>query len=347
LSRDCVRVADAGADTAVNYEENKSAADEVVAAIAKRGRRAIVICADASVPNEVDSMVAAATGQTGEIGILVNNAGVARGRKLDDVKVGKVDLHLVHGCERRGVVGPHYAASKAGMIGLMHSHASQLVTEEMTTNVISHGLVETDMVRSDWGIKADRIPVGRFGRLEEVADVVVMLVRNAYITGQSINVNGGLYPSSKQSRAVTIAAALPLDSRVAYFTEYPVDTLWTISGKFLANLAGKREISTSNQGENGRRKPLYEKGFHHSCSPSFPPCGSFPSWTSPVRPRSPAPPFLSTKSMACDDPWAAARALGTPDTAIFWQISGKLGGNLEASCSARRPTLSGFRIQRP
>jgi 3-oxoacyl-[acyl-carrier protein] reductase len=108
-----------------------------------------VICADVSVPNEVDSMVAAATGQLGEIGILVNNAGVARGRKLDDVKWGRLIFISSTAANVGGVVGPHYAASKAGMIGLMHSHASQLVMEEMTTNVVSRALVETDMVRSD------------------------------------------------------------------------------------------------------------------------------------------------------------------------------------------------------
>jgi 3-oxoacyl-[acyl-carrier protein] reductase len=89
-----------------------------------------------------------------------------------------------------GVVGPHYAASKAGMIGLMHSYASQLAREGITANVISPALVETDMLRTVL-IKADRIPVGRFGRPEEVAQVAVMLARNGYITGQAINLSGG------------------------------------------------------------------------------------------------------------------------------------------------------------
>jgi 3-oxoacyl-[acyl-carrier protein] reductase len=170
-------------------------------------------------------MVAAATAQLDDIGILVNNAGVARGRKLDDVDLAVFDeainvnlrsallltsavLPAMRRCKwgrlsfisstaanAGGVVGAHYAASKAGMIGLMHSYASNLVKEEITANVISPALVETDMVRSDWGIKPDRIPVGRFGRPEEVADVAVMPARNGYITGQSINVNGGLYPT--------------------------------------------------------------------------------------------------------------------------------------------------------
>ncbi len=221
-----IALAAAGADIAVNYKENRSAADEVVATITQSGRRAIAIGADVSMPNEVESMMAAIRDQLGETGILVNNAGVARPRKIEEVDLAVFDeairvnlrsAFLVTSAAlpamRRsrwgrlifisstaanigGVVGPHYAASKAGMIGLMHSYASQLVKEGITANVISPALVESDMVRSDLRITPDRIPVGRFGRPEEVADVAVMLARNGYITGQSINVNGGLYPTS-------------------------------------------------------------------------------------------------------------------------------------------------------
>jgi 3-oxoacyl-[acyl-carrier protein] reductase len=73
-------LADADADVAVNYKENKSAAEEVVAAITKSGRRAIAIGADVSVPQEVDSTITTITRQLGDIGILGNNAGVARRR---------------------------------------------------------------------------------------------------------------------------------------------------------------------------------------------------------------------------------------------------------------------------
>jgi 3-oxoacyl-[acyl-carrier protein] reductase len=221
-----IAIAGAGADVAVNYKENKSAADEVVAAITKLGRRAIPIRADVSMANEVQSMIAIVTERLGDIGILVNNAGVARARKIEDVDLALFDEAIsvnlrsafmvtsaVIPAMRRikwgrlifisstaanvgGVVGPHYAASKAGMIGLMHSYASQLVKEGITANVISPALVETDMVRSDLRITPDRLPVGRFGRPEEVAEVAVMLAGNGYITGQSINVNGGLYPTS-------------------------------------------------------------------------------------------------------------------------------------------------------
>jgi 3-oxoacyl-[acyl-carrier protein] reductase len=94
-----------------------------------------------------------------------------------------------------GIVGPHYAASKAGIHGLTHGYASRLAKEGITANVIAPALIETDMVRALPNAAVDRIPVGRFGRPEEVAEIAVMLARNGYVTGQTINVNGGVYLS--------------------------------------------------------------------------------------------------------------------------------------------------------
>jgi len=92
-----------------------------------------------------------------------------------------------------GVVGPHYAASKAGLAGLTHSYAALLAKEGVTVNTISPALIETEMVTSNPRARADLIPVGRFGHVDEVASVAVMLAGNGYITGQTINVNGGWY----------------------------------------------------------------------------------------------------------------------------------------------------------
>ena len=94
-----------------------------------------------------------------------------------------------------GVVGPHYAASKAGIEGLTHSYASLLVKEGITVNAIAPALVLTDMVRNDLRVAPDRIPMGRFGTVDEVAAVAVMLVENGYMTGQTIHVNGGMFSS--------------------------------------------------------------------------------------------------------------------------------------------------------
>jgi 3-oxoacyl-[acyl-carrier protein] reductase len=92
-----------------------------------------------------------------------------------------------------GVIGPHYAASKAGMIGITHSLANLLTKEGVTVNAIAPALIETEMITSNAKASPSRIPVGRFGSVEEVASVVVLLATNGYITGQTINVNGGWY----------------------------------------------------------------------------------------------------------------------------------------------------------
>jgi 3-oxoacyl-[acyl-carrier protein] reductase len=216
----------AGCDVTVNYKSNPAAAEEVVDAITAVGRRALAVKADVALPNEVEAMIAAIASDLGDVDILVNTAGVARPRALEDVDLATFDeaigvnlrsafmvtAAVLPAMRRRcwgrlifisstaanvgGVVGPHYAASKAGMLGLMHSYAAQLVKEGITSNAISPALVETDLLRSDARITPDRIPLGRFGTPQEVADVAVMLAGNAYITGQTINVNGGLYPTS-------------------------------------------------------------------------------------------------------------------------------------------------------
>jgi 3-oxoacyl-[acyl-carrier protein] reductase len=221
-----IALAQAGADVIVNYKEHRAAAEEVVAEIRKSGRRAEAIAADVSSPEQVAAMFAMIAKNLGDVSILVNNAGVARGRKVEDLDLATFDeaisvnlrsafivtaaalpamrrakwgrLMFISSTAANvgGIVGPHYAASKAGMIGLMHGYATNLVKEGITANVISPALVETDMVRADLRVTPDRIPVGRFGRPEEVAEVAVMLARNGYITGQSININGGAYFTS-------------------------------------------------------------------------------------------------------------------------------------------------------
>ena len=84
-------------------------------------------------------------------------------------------------------------SSKAGMLGLTRFYAQKLAAEGVTANAIAPALIDTDMVRANLNARPERIPVGRFGTSEEVADVAVMLAKNAYITGQTIHVNGGWF----------------------------------------------------------------------------------------------------------------------------------------------------------
>jgi 3-oxoacyl-[acyl-carrier protein] reductase len=92
-----------------------------------------------------------------------------------------------------GVVGPPYAASKAGMLGLVHSYACLLVKDSMTANAIVPALIATEMVLSKEQLKPTLVPVGRFGSMNEVSDTAVLLAGNGYITGQTINISGGWY----------------------------------------------------------------------------------------------------------------------------------------------------------
>jgi 3-oxoacyl-[acyl-carrier protein] reductase len=90
-----------------------------------------------------------------------------------------------------GVIGAHYNASKAGMEGLTRGYAGRLAQAGITVNAVAPSLIETDMATNFAADVAKRIPIGRLGTPEEVAQVVVMVVANPYMTGQTVPVNGG------------------------------------------------------------------------------------------------------------------------------------------------------------
>jgi 3-oxoacyl-[acyl-carrier protein] reductase len=218
-------LAEAGADIAVNYRIRESAAKETCNLIESRGLRSIAIQADVSVTAQVTRMVEIIEQELGPLAILVNNAGIARPQPLDEITEKDWDeiiaanlksaflvtqavlphMRVRHwgriinlssvAAQLGGVVGPHYAASKAGILGLTHSYASLLAKEGITVNAIAPALINTEMVTENPQARSDLIPVGRFGTVEEVANVAVMLACNGYITGQTINVNGGWYMS--------------------------------------------------------------------------------------------------------------------------------------------------------
>jgi len=218
-----VALARAGADVAVNYRERAGAAQKVCAAITGLGRRAFAVKADVSILAEVRRMVAEVENQLGAVDILVNTAGIARPQKLDEIteadwdevlttnlkSVFFVTQAVVGGMRLRkwgriinlssvaaqtgGAVGAHYAASKAGMIGLTHSFASALVREGITVSAIAPALIETEMVTNNLNATTKLIPMGHFGAVDDVSSVAVMLAMNDYMTGQTISVNGGWY----------------------------------------------------------------------------------------------------------------------------------------------------------
>ncbi len=218
-----IGLAEAGADVAVNYRSHEEDAWYTCNRIETLGRRAVAVQADVSVAGDVARLIATVETVLGPVSILVNNAGVTRPQPLQEIteadwdEIVAVNLKSVFlvtqavlprmraskwgriinlssvAAQTGGVVGPHYAASKAGILGLTHSYANLLAKEGITANAIAPALIETEMVTSNPNARPDLIPVGRFGTVEETADVAVMLARNGYITGQTVNVNGGWY----------------------------------------------------------------------------------------------------------------------------------------------------------
>jgi 3-oxoacyl-[acyl-carrier protein] reductase len=222
-----VALAEAGANVAVNYRTHQNEADDVCREIERRWpvRRSVTVQADVARSGDVMRLVASVEATLGPVAILVNNAGVSKPAALDHldealwdatIAVNLTSAFLVTqavlprmresrwgrvinvssvAAQLGGVVGPHYAASKAGMHGMTHAYAALLAKEGISANAIAPALIETAMITNNPKAKPDLIPVGRFGAADEVAAVAVMLARNGYITGQTINVNGGWYMS--------------------------------------------------------------------------------------------------------------------------------------------------------
>jgi 3-oxoacyl-[acyl-carrier protein] reductase len=216
-----VALSEAGAAVAANYRERADAADALVADLNKAGHRAIAVAADVSEATAVTKMIDRVSSALGAIDILVNNAGLAIVRGVDDLteedfdktitvnlksaflctqavlpsmrakKWGRI-VNVTSGAARgAGAIGPHYNASKAGMEGLTRGYAARLVKEGITVNSVAPSLIDTDMMRGRSDLAA-RIPLGRLGHSKEVAQAVLMVLGNDYMTGQTIALNGGM-----------------------------------------------------------------------------------------------------------------------------------------------------------
>ncbi|MBP3400681.1 MAG: 3-oxoacyl-[Selenomonadales bacterium] len=223
-----IRLAKSGAKIAVNYAGNQAAAEEVKQIIEQNGGEAILVQADISNAESVDAMVAAVMEAFGRIDILVNNAGITRDTLLMRMKeadwnaviqtnltgvfyvtkaVSKIMMKQRYGkiVNMSSVVGlmgnagqANYAAAKAGVIGFTKSMAKELAARNITVNAIAPGFIATDMtaVLSD-KVKEDlatKIPMGRLGEADDIASAVLFLVSDSanYITGQTLNVDGGM-----------------------------------------------------------------------------------------------------------------------------------------------------------
>lgn len=215
--------AEMGADVAVNYRTQQQEAQDVCSRIRGLGRRCTAVQADVAAAADVSRLAETALKDFRQVDIVVNNAGIAKARSLEEItekdwdetiainltsaflviqavlpsmrarRWGRIINIASAAAQVGGVVGPHYAASKAGMAGLTHYYATHLAREGITANTIAPGPIRTAMSAGLPALNANAIPVGRFGTPEEVAAAATMLACNGYITGQTINVNGGRY----------------------------------------------------------------------------------------------------------------------------------------------------------
>ena len=223
-----LRLAAEGARVAINYAGNVKAAEEVKAAVEAAGGAAILCQADISDSAAVEAMVADVVKEFGTIDILVNNAGITRDTLLmrmkdeDFAKVLDTNLKGVFYCTKAvsklmmkkrsgrivnmasvvGLVGnagqTNYAAAKAGVIGFSKSAARELASRGITVNVVAPGFIGTDMTAVlPEAVKEKTlagIPLGKMGEPEDVANAVLFLASDqaSYITGQVVNVDGGM-----------------------------------------------------------------------------------------------------------------------------------------------------------
>jgi 3-oxoacyl-[acyl-carrier protein] reductase len=221
------RLADEGVDVCLAYGRHGDDAQEVAEYARGLGRRAVTVAADMADPQAAADLVSRAAKELGDIDVLVANAGTADIRSWEDTDLASWNATLAVNLtapflltqqvlpgmiERRfgrilfissvaafsgGVVGAHYAASKAGLHGLMHHLAPRVASDRVTVNSLAPALVgDTKMFPADLetGTPPVPIPVGRVGRPDEMADMAITMLRNGYLTNKVITVDGGLMP---------------------------------------------------------------------------------------------------------------------------------------------------------
>jgi 3-oxoacyl-[acyl-carrier protein] reductase len=224
-----IGLAEAGADVVVNYAGSEQAAEEVVRHIEGLGRRSFKVKANVASSAEVEEMVKQTLERFQKIDIMVNNAGITRDNLIMRMKEDEFDqvidtnLKGVFNCIKAvtrpmmkqrsgkiinissvvGVLGnagqANYVAAKAGVIGLTKSAARELASRNIAVNAVAPGFIETDMTDKLTAEQREsmlqQIPFARLGQPEDIARVVRFLASDdsAYMTGQTIHVDGGMY----------------------------------------------------------------------------------------------------------------------------------------------------------
>lgn len=214
-------IARLGAPVVINYLGRAEAAEAAVAEIENAGGRAIAINADIAEPSGTERLVEEAQSAFGKIGLLVNNAGVAIRREMfsntiedfdttfavnvraayaltqlvlpdmRELKWGRLIYLSSSAARNGGVISAPYAASKAALEGLMHYYAAYGAPYGITANAIAPAFIATDMIAGS--SLPPHIPIKRFGAPEDIVTVAETMIACSYMTGQTIQVNGGVY----------------------------------------------------------------------------------------------------------------------------------------------------------
>lgn len=220
--------AEKGYNVVINYNNSERDAVALKQSIVDAGGRCLCVGADVSYPNEVANMVRQAEYAFDTIDVLVNNAGIAQYKQVQDItdddwnRMISVNLGGVFNCTRAvvpnmirhhsgsivnvssmwGIVGSsmesHYSAAKAGIIGFTKALAKELGPSNIRVNCVAPGVIETDMNRNltleAMSVLTDETPLGRLGSAAEIASAIYYLASDAssFITGQVLSANGGL-----------------------------------------------------------------------------------------------------------------------------------------------------------
>jgi 3-oxoacyl-[acyl-carrier protein] reductase len=219
------RLAQAGATVALHYASNEEAASALASEIEAAGGRTLTRAADLGDPDAPERLVEEVERELGPVDVLAANAGLSRPGTWEDVDAETFDAtiavnlrapyllarRVLPGMRERGygrilftssvaaltggIVGPHYASSKAGLHGLTHFLAARVAADGVTVNAIAPALIEdTSMLPGDPEELTKAVPVGRLGKPAEVADLALAMLRNGYLTSKVVTLDGGIQP---------------------------------------------------------------------------------------------------------------------------------------------------------
>mmetsp|Transcript_7032 Transcript_7032/g.8050 ORF Transcript_7032/g.8050 Transcript_7032/m.8050 type:complete len:335 (-) Transcript_7032:343-1347(-) len=220
----------AGAKVVVNYASSQGPAEEVAASIKEGGGEALVVGGDMSKSEDIDALFKTVIAEWGTVDVLVNNAGITRDGLMMRMKADQwqavIDTNLtgvflttqaavkLMAKKRTGriinvssVVGIHgnagqvnYSAAKAGVIGMTKTVAREFASRNIVANAVAPGFIETDMTselpEKVLNLVKEQVPLGRMGKADEVAGLVKYLAMDpsaAYITGQCLTIDGGMF----------------------------------------------------------------------------------------------------------------------------------------------------------